>query len=117
MAGPAGLNSDTGTGQEGHDHRSGCIGPPGPDVGVNVTATLISKAGLCETSLESTLTSVHPYALLALSERLSVYGILSCGKGELTLEVDANGRWAPGTLMKIAEAEERRVQVPGALTS
>ena len=46
-------------------------------------------------TLESTLTSVHPYARLQVSERLSVWGILGYGTGELTLEVDGTGAGRP----------------------
>ena len=36
--------------------------------------------------LEATLTSVHPYLRYAASERLSLWGILGMGQGEMTLE-------------------------------
>ena len=42
-------------------------------------------------TLESTLTSVHPYLRFEVSERLSTWGILGYGAGELTLETDGNG--------------------------
>ena len=41
--------------------------------------------------LESTLTSVHPYLRFRASERLSLWGVLGYGTGELTLETDGNG--------------------------
>ena len=46
-----------------------------------------------------------------------MWGILGYGTGELTLEVDATGRWTTGTSMKMAEAGPRGVLVPGALSS
>ena len=63
--------------------------------------------------LESTLTSVHPYARLAVNERLSVWGILGYGTGELTLEVESGERWTTGTAMGMAAAGARGVLVPG----
>ena len=42
-----------------------------------------------------------------------MWGILGYGTGELTLEVDATGRWTTGTSMKMAEAGPRGVLVPG----
>ena len=53
-------------------------------------------------TLESTMTSVHPYARFEMSERLSVWGILGYGTGELTLEVDGAGRWRTDTEMRMA---------------
>ena len=47
--------------------------------------------------LESSLTGVHPYARLTLSERLSAWGLLGFGTGELTLEVDSGERWTTDT--------------------
>ena len=41
--------------------------------------------------LESTLTSVHPYLRFEVSERLSTWGVLGYGTGDLTLAVDASG--------------------------
>ena len=38
--------------------------------------------------VESTLTGVYPYARLALSERVSAWGLAGMGEGELTLEPD-----------------------------
>ena len=64
-------------------------------------------------ALASTLTSVHPYARLAVNERLTVWGILGSGTGELTLEVDNGERWASDTTMEMAAAGARGVLVPG----
>ena len=62
--------------------------------------------------LESTLTSVHPYARLAVNERLSVWGTLGYGTGELTLDVEGTERWATDTAMEMAAAGARGVLVP-----
>ena len=42
-------------------------------------------------TLESSLTSAHPYLRFESSERLSLWGILGYGAGDLTLETDGNG--------------------------
>ena len=63
-------------------------------------------------ALESTLTSVHPYARLAVNERLSVWGILGYGTGELTLEVEDKESWTTDTAMGMAAAGARGVLVP-----
>ena len=47
--------------------------------------------GLGSGELESTLTSVHPYLRFEVSERLSLWGVLGYGTGDLTLAVDAAG--------------------------
>ena len=62
--------------------------------------------------LESTLTSVHPYARLAVNDRLSVWGILGYGTGELTLEVEDKESWTTDTAMEMAAAGARGVLVP-----
>ena len=71
----------------------------------------------CRGGLESTLTSVHPYARLEVSERLSVWGILGYGTGELTLEEDhpdgpGNMTTRTDTSMQMAAAGTRSVLVP-----
>ena len=60
-------------------------------------------------SLLSTLTSVHPYARLSLSERLSVWGILGYGTGGLDLEMDDGKRWTTDVTMTMAAAGARGV--------
>ena len=62
--------------------------------------------------LESTLTSVHPYLRYEVSERLSVWGILGYGTGELTLEVEDKESWTTDTTMEMAAAGARGVLVP-----
>ena len=63
-------------------------------------------------TLESTLTTFHPYARLALNEKVSVWGILGYGTGELTLDIAEVGRWTTGTEMRMAAAGARGVLVP-----
>ena len=70
-------------------------------------------------TLESSLTSVHPYARLAVSERLSLWGILGYGTGDLTLAVDAAGNrprqtWQTETEMQMAAAGARGVLLSAA---
>ena len=65
-------------------------------------------------TLESTLTAVHPYVRYEASERLSVWGILGYGTGELTLDVDGKGSWTTDTTMEMAAARARGVLVPAA---
>ena len=43
-------------------------------------------------SVESTLTGVYPYARLAMSERVSAWGVAGVGRGELTLRRDGGTR-------------------------
>ena len=62
--------------------------------------------------LTSTLTSVHPYLRLEVSERLSVWGVLGYGTGGLELEVDGGERWTTDTTMEMAAAGARGVLVP-----
>ena len=69
--------------------------------------------------LESTLTSVHPYLRLQASERLSLWGILGYGTGDLTLAVDAAGEkprqtWKTDTEMWMAAAGARGVLLSAA---
>ena len=62
--------------------------------------------------LASTLTSVHPYLRLEANERLSVWGILGYGTGELELDVDDGERWTTDTTMRMAAVGARGVLVP-----
>ena len=64
--------------------------------------------------LESTLTSVHPYLRYEASERVSVWGILGYGTGELTLEVEDKESWTTDTTMEMGAAGARGVLVPAA---
>ena len=70
-------------------------------------------------TLESSLTSVHPYLRFQASERLSLWGILGYGTGDLTLAVDAAGdrprqTWKTGTEMWMAAAGARGVLLSAA---
>ena len=66
--------------------------------------------------LDSTLTSVHPYVRFALSERLSAWGLLGYGRGELTLDREHSGTWRTDTAMRMAAAGGRGVLAPAAFT-
>ena len=61
----------------------------------------------------SWLASVHPYARFAVSERLSVWGLLGHGTGGLELEADGAGRWKTDTSMAMAAAGARGVLLSG----
>ena len=65
-------------------------------------------------TLESTLASVHPYLRFRASERLSLWGVLGYGTGDLTLSVDAAGTqprrtWKTDTGMWMAASGARGV--------
>ena len=69
-----------------------------------------------EGEVESTLTSVHPYVRLEASERLSLWGVLGYGVGELTLTVGGSEsgpaprqRLTTDTSMEMAAAGARGV--------
>ena len=63
--------------------------------------------------LESTLTSVHPYARLEVSERLSLWGVLGVGTGTLGMRLDGEDgeRWTTDTAQEMAAAGMRSVLV------
>ena len=63
---------------------------------------------------ESRLTSIHPYLRYQASDRLSLWGMLGYGSGDLTLEADGSGRWSTDTAMRMAAAGTRSVLVPAA---
>ena len=65
-------------------------------------------------ALESSLTSVHPYLRYEASERLSVWGILGYGTGDLTLKVDDKETWTTDTTMEMAAAGARSVLLSAA---
>ena len=53
-------------------------------------------------NLHSTLFSVHPYARVALSERLTAWGLLGYGQGHLMLDRGEGRVWRTGTAMAMA---------------
>ena len=63
-------------------------------------------------TLESALNVVHPYLRYEASERLSVWGILGYGTGELTLAIDDAEHWTTDTAMEMAAVGARGVLVP-----
>ena len=66
--------------------------------------------------LTSKLTSVHPYVRFTLSERMTAWGSLGYGRGELTLNRGAAGVWDTDTSMTMAALGARGVLSPGAYT-
>ncbi len=76
-----------------------------------------SSAGLSERGeLESSLTSVHPYVRFTVSERVSAWGVLGYGRGDLTLHRGETATWNTPTSMQMAAAGVRGVLKPAALT-
>ena len=69
-------------------------------------------------TLESTLASVHPYLRFRASERLTLWGVLGHGTGDLTLELDTAGTKPrkTDTEMRMAAAGARGVLVSAADT-
>ena len=66
--------------------------------------------------LKSTMTSVHPYVRFAVSERLSAWGVLGYGSGDLTLKRGDSGTWNAPASMRMAAAGARGVLKPAVLT-
>ena len=66
--------------------------------------------------IQSTLTSVHPYARYAVSERITAWGLLGYGQGALTLNRQGAGSWNTDTSMTMAAAGARGVLKPAAYT-
>ena len=67
-----------------------------------------------EGEVASTLTSVHPYLRFEASERLTLWGLLGYGAGELDLALDDGERWTTDTSIAMAAAGARGVLVaPG----
>ena len=63
--------------------------------------------------LDSTLTAVHPYARWQASERLSAWGVLGYGAGDLALETNGS-TWETDTSMRMAAGGLRGVFLRGA---
>ena len=67
-------------------------------------------------TLKSTLSSVHPYLRFRASERLTLWGVLGYGTGDLTLEMENGERWTTDTGLRMAAAGARGVLVSAADT-
>ena len=63
--------------------------------------------------LTGTLTAVHPYARVRATDRLSAWGTLGLGFGELALENAAGGDWRTPTAMRTAAGGLRGVLLRG----
>ena len=63
-------------------------------------------------TLHSRLTSIHPYAGLTVNERLTAWGLLGYGWGDLALNRGAGAVWRTGASMAMAAAGARGVLVP-----
>lgn len=96
----AGVAFASSSGSGGFADRSAGAGSPGRGSG----------------DLNSTMTSVHPYVRFGLSERLSAWGLLGYGRGELTLGREDSGIWRTDTAMRMAAAGVRGVVAPAAFT-
>ncbi len=66
----------------------------------------------CSGELESTLTGVYPYARYRFSERLSAWGILGHGRGELTLATRGRSAVETDIEMNMAAVGARGVLLP-----
>ena len=62
--------------------------------------------------LDSALTAVHPYLRYRLSDRISAWGVLGYGTGELNLQTDGSA-WETDTSMRMAAAGARGVLLRG----
>ena len=63
--------------------------------------------------LDSALTAVHPYLRYRLSDRISAWGVLGYGSGDLTLETGGSA-WETDTSIRMAAAGMRGVLLRGA---
>ena len=66
--------------------------------------------------LTSSLTSVHPYVRVTVSERMSAWGVLGYGRGGLTLNRGDAGTWDTDTSMQMAALGARGVLTPATYT-
>lgn len=66
----------------------------------------------CSGDLESTLTGVYPYARYRLGERLSLWGVLGHGRGELTLGAQGGNSAQADIEMNMASVGGRGVVLP-----
>ena len=66
--------------------------------------------------MTSELMSVHPYVRYAASERLTAWGALGYGQGELTLDREGGGSWNADTSMTMAAIGARGALKPAAYT-
>ena len=82
--------------------------------GVSVAHSLGAGAfrGAAAGDLDSTLTAVHPYVRYRVTRRLTAWGVLGYGAGDLTLET-AGSAWRTDTSMRMAAAGARGVFLGG----
>ncbi len=66
----------------------------------------------CGGELESTLTGVYPFARYRFSERLSAWGILGHGRGEMTLDAQGRSAAQADIEMNMASVGARGVLLP-----
>ena len=82
--------------------------------GVSVAHSVGAGAfrGIGGGELDSTLTAVHPYVRYRVTGRLTAWGVLGYGAGDLTLET-AGSAWRTDTSMRMAAAGARGVFLGG----
>ena len=85
----------------------------GISVAHSVGAGGFAGADGADGELDSALTAVHPYLRYRLSDRISAWGVLGYGTGDLTLETDGSA-WETDTSMRMAAAGARGVLLRGA---
>ena len=75
-----------------------------------------SCASGCAGEVESALTGLYPYARYRVSERLSLWGVLGHGQGDLTLSPEGANAMETDIEMSMAAAGARGVVLPAAKT-
>ena len=64
----------------------------GVDISVSEGEGTFAQPGVDKGTIESSLTTVSPYARLRLSERVSAWGLVGFGTGDMTIVQEANDR-------------------------
>ena len=92
--GSVGIDGDVTTGILGADAQWQRL-LAGVAVSVSEGEGTFSHPGVDSGAIESTMTTVSPYARLALTERISAWGLLGFGTGDMTITQAANDRGQP----------------------
>ena len=72
-----------------------------------------AQPGVDSGTIESSLTTVSPYARLRLSERVSAWGLVGFGTGDMTIVQDANDRGQSERVIRRTDIEMRMGAVGG----
>ena len=87
----------------------------GVAVSVSEGEGTFSQPGVDTGTIESTMTTVSPYARLNLNDRLSVWGLAGWGTGDMTVVQAANDRGQPERVSRTDLRCARGARRPGAL--